>query len=296
MTKLFLVAIIFFATYSSILAATNNIQPGSCGQTSVPNRVNSIKRILGGDEATPHSIPFIVSFRSQYADPNEQGHFCGGALIRVSDSQEESDIVVTAAHCWAATRYPAFQVVAGAHDKTQLATGEWRVNVQDVVPYPTYDLTKTTPEIHAAQKPDMLIVKLATPIKFSPTIQPVCLPEKDETVAYGAQGIVAGWGQLGYDAGYPDKLQQVVLPVLNVDICDVTQLCAGYYQSLSKDNCPGDSGGPYFMEGANGYTLQGVVNYGGECKTGEPGYYARVAWYVDWIKEQARAMTSVKLD
>lgn len=49
--------------------------------------------IIGGEEAEPHSIPFIAQLFLQ----NHQ--HCGGSLIRMNDESAEGDIVVTAAHC-----------------------------------------------------------------------------------------------------------------------------------------------------------------------------------------------------
>lgn len=77
---------------------TVNPFPGRCGRSSFPQAIQSsrgnFQRIVGGVEATPHSIPFIVSLRP-YAFGS---HNCAGSVIRVNE-KDESDIVVTAAHC-----------------------------------------------------------------------------------------------------------------------------------------------------------------------------------------------------
>lgn len=68
--------------------------PGTCGQTTVTQRRKAgFQRIVGGVEAKQHSLPFLVSLRTYTGF-----HFCGGSLIRVGN-KDESDIVVTAAHC-----------------------------------------------------------------------------------------------------------------------------------------------------------------------------------------------------
>lgn len=73
-----------------------------CGYTFVTPNVNlavsarSKARIVGGTEAAPNSYPWIVSLQQ---GPTGSSHFCGGALIRVSQKKDESDIVVTASHC-----------------------------------------------------------------------------------------------------------------------------------------------------------------------------------------------------
>lgn len=68
-----------------------SIPPGTCGQSPLLKRGK--QRIVGGGEARPHSIPWIVSLRKW------KKHFCAGTLIRVSEQKEESDIILTAAHC-----------------------------------------------------------------------------------------------------------------------------------------------------------------------------------------------------
>lgn len=99
----------------------------------------------------------------------------------------------------------------------------------------------------------------------------------------------------------PDALMQVMVPVMGSDTCRQfygidaeSMLCAGYEQG-QKDACQGDSGGPYFVEGRNGYTLQGVVSWGSGCaRPRAPGVYAKVANLLDWVQQQIRALSSIK--
>lgn len=53
-------------------------------------------RIVGGEEARPHSWPWQVSLWCRYVDVEEQrrseGHRCGGTII-------SNKWIVTAAHC-----------------------------------------------------------------------------------------------------------------------------------------------------------------------------------------------------
>jgi secreted trypsin-like serine protease len=64
------------------------------------------------------------------------------------------------------------------------------------------------------------------------------------------------------------------------------QLCGGNYQ-YSKDSCQGDSGGPLMYEVNGQWILSGVVSYGDECaKQDRPGVYARVSYYLPWIRSK----------
>lgn len=87
--------VIFVLISLSGLAAMAMAQ--SCGQSigMRPNRKfdDDGQRIVGGTEARPNSHPWIVSLQL-----GSSTHFCGGTLIRVGNV-EQTDIVVTAAHC-----------------------------------------------------------------------------------------------------------------------------------------------------------------------------------------------------
>ena len=64
-------------------------------------------------------------------------------------------------------------------------------------------------------------------------------------------------------------------------------MCAGH-ESGVRDSCVGDSGGPlvknFVVDGDDAYYQVGIVSFGFECgKPNEPGIYARVTEYTDWI-------------
>lgn len=90
--------------YSISLAAVSDVPPptppptvfktNECGKQFVqPKLENSRNRIINGDDAVAHSWPWVVSVR--YFGK----HVCGGSLIPVLPGLDESDIVMTAAHC-----------------------------------------------------------------------------------------------------------------------------------------------------------------------------------------------------
>jgi len=251
--------------------------PKGCGQTAFSiNVMQKNNKIVGGIEAVKHSVPWIVSLRTSGR------HFCAGTLIRVRRDKEESDIVVTAAHCLGGR---SINVVAGAHYKQQAEPKEKSVAVAKDISHRRYD----TP----AHSNDIAVLKLSQSIKFNDHIQPACLPEKNQISVDGTMGLVAGWGTTG--SGGTEKLMNVAVPVMGTQECKryygatlvpETMLCAGYKQG-GKDSCQGDSGGPYTTKGKNGYTLDGVVSFGYGCaKPNAPGIYSRTSNYIDWIQEQ----------
>lgn len=267
------------------------------------------QEIVGGVEARPNSHPWIVSLQVG------QRHFCGGSLVRTGAS-EESNIVITAAHC-VADGLPD-TVVAGAHDLTRPTSGQVSVRVQDAVLHPHYNPDTTMN--------DIAVLQLQRPIRFGASVAggcgqspqmrpnlapqlasglaigPVCLPAPDEQVPDNTMATSAGWGltrEGGNDASV--ILMQVGVPTVNsnqlarmyapqgIRIDPKAMLGAGYAQG-GKDSCQGDSGGPLVMQGPAGYKLQGITSFGVGCaRPGLPGVYTRVSNYIPWIHQQIQA-------
>lgn len=80
---------------STPTAAFQSVGCGRQASNYRPYLAMRFNRIIGGITAKPHSWPWQVSLRRE----NGARHFCAGTILRVSDDQEESDIVLTAAHC-----------------------------------------------------------------------------------------------------------------------------------------------------------------------------------------------------
>jgi len=287
-------------------------QAPKCGQTSVPNKVSfsadgtPLKRIVGGIDAAPGSIPWQVSLKFK-----KGGHFCGGSLVRVN-GQEKSDIVITAAHCIEVYDFGEdelmnntvndFDVVLGAHDLRQTANGEQRVAVGKIANHASWIYPNKANPMRGFNN-DIAVLKLKTPVAFSKTIQPICLPSSSsDNPAVGKFGIVSGWGGIKARSidnsdrdqqEYPNILQQVTVPVTGS--CTSAEFLCGAYAEGGKDSCQGDSGGPYFFKKPQGFVLYGVVSNGAGCaQKGYPGMYSRVSNYLQWINGKIQEMSDVK--
>ncbi|MCY1074540.1 serine protease [Archangium lansingense] len=274
------------------------------------------QEIVGGIEARPHSFPWIVSLQQGAS------HFCGASIVRVGP-KEESDIILTAAHC-VADGISGVYAVAGAHDFYQPSSGQTSVRVARSVYHPAYDPDTTMN--------DIAVLKLERPIKFSgggcgqtpvaprpnslspgpqlssgAAILPVCLPASGEMVPDNTEATVAGWG-LTREGGYDTSsiLMQVGVPTVNsralasayasqgILIDPLAMLGAGYSQG-GKDACQGDSGGPLVMKSGSKYVLQGITSFGVGCaRAGLPGVYTRVSNYIPWISTQIKSLSSVR--
>ncbi|WP_233576574.1 serine protease [Citreicoccus inhibens] len=263
--------------------------------------------IVGGVEARPNSFPWMISLQSNGI------HFCGGSLLRVG-AKEQSDIVVTAAHC-IADGSTGLVAVAGAHDLEKPSSTQISVRVTRAIPHPQYNPDTTLN--------DIAILKLEKPIKFVglPTgtsacglssgirpapattpglvVGPICLPASGEIVPEGTLMTTAGWG-LVREGGFSTSpiLMQVEVPVVNdatlranysnqgISIDKAAMFGAGYARG-GQDSCQGDSGGPLIVKAGSKYVLQGITSFGVGCaRAGLPGVYARVSHYIPWLKQQ----------
>lgn len=100
---------------------------------------------------------------------------------------------------------------------------------------------------------------------------------------------LAGWGTTSFEGLPSDNLRQANIRIMTMcqyvySFDSTKQICAGL-DDYSKDSCQGDSGGPLMYEVNGQWVVSGVVSYGDECaKLYRPGVYARVSYYLPWIR------------
>merc|ERR1712018_620855 len=100
------------------------IGSGDCGMANGRSATSSY--IVGGKEATPHSIPWQVSVQTRSGF-----HFCGGTIIN-------ENYVLTAAHC--VKPGDRITIVAGGHHKKNFENdGGKRFNVERIIQHPEYN-------------------------------------------------------------------------------------------------------------------------------------------------------------
>ena len=123
-----------------------------------------------------------------------------------------------------------------------------------------------------------------TPIKM-------LTPEMEATLTDGFEFTVMGWGNTDTEnPQYPNILREVVVPLYNREACAATypqlteqMICAGLVEG-GKDSCQGDSGGPLVFQREGEWYQAGVVSFGNGCaEANNPGVYARVSQFNDWI-------------
>jgi secreted trypsin-like serine protease len=225
-----------------------------------------VPRIIGGREATPHSIPFQVYIEMYSAD---DGWYCGGSLI-------SENYILTDARCAYGGRH--CKVVLGAHNIQQTE------NTQEVQITASFIIHEMYYGRQLAY--DIALIALLSPASLSDAIQPVGLPKDDSDTYTGDTARASGWG-------LTDGQGSTISPVLNyVDLEVISQQeCEDVFGSLessiictSGDKgtgiCSGDIGGPLVING----TQIGIASFGVEnCPSGSPSGYVRITSFLDWI-------------
>uniref|UniRef100_A0A672FTI6 Transmembrane serine protease 5 n=1 Tax=Salarias fasciatus TaxID=181472 RepID=A0A672FTI6_SALFA len=157
---------------------------------------------------------------------------------------------------------------------------------------------------HRSHDSDIALMKLRTPLAFSDTIRPICLPQYDSDPPGGTQCWISGWGYTQPDVHSPDTLKEAPVPIISAKKCNSScmyngeitprMLCAGYTEG-KVDACQGDSGGPLVCQDESVWRLVGVVSWGTGCaEPNHPGVYTKVAEFLGWIYEMMEVKMAFK--
>ncbi|XP_068216461.1 uncharacterized protein [Palaemon carinicauda] len=255
----------------------------ACG-LSASSRLSAQRRIVGGTEAGFGSFPWQAYIRIGSSR-------CGGSLINQYH-------VVTAGHCVARARPSQIRVTLGDYvlNSNQEPLDPHVYGASDIKVHPNF---KFTPQ---ADRFDVAVITLDSPVRYEPHIQPICLPEKG-TDWLGSYAFAAGWGALESGSrARPKKLQVVDVPILDSRLCEDwhrqkginviiydEMMCAGYAQG-GRDSCQGDSGGPLMIQDSGRWYLAGIVSAGYSCaEVKQPGIYHKVSYTTDWISWAANS-------
>jgi len=280
------------------------IEPRTASCAKIPSWMKSdlTNRIINGKEA-PSVIPWQLAVATESLGIyNPIG--CGATIL-------DQTTVLSAAHCFIQDYKKVNQentyVLAGAQDMTD--EPNQRIKVAKFVFTTGKDKFNEDDKIN-----DIVILKLAEPLEFTDGfVQPACLPAAN-FFPDKKKAIVSGWGKTKYEnMQTSDKLMYVDAPLINDADCmknsqwlkynedangniqpqmpeiHRSQFCAGYVDGTKKDSCQGDSGGPLVMplsESDDSAVLVGVVSFGpsGCAVKGYPGIYAKVTYFLPWIK------------
>ncbi|KAJ8775896.1 hypothetical protein J1605_015959 [Eschrichtius robustus] len=205
-------------------------------------------QIIGGQEARPHSHPYMAYV--QIRTPRLKT--CGGFLVR-------EDFVVTAAHCLGSQ----ISVILGAHNVSRLERTQQRIPVLRAIPHPRYN----------PQNNQNDIMLLQTQNRLSPGT--LC------TVAgWGLVGLDRRTDTL-QDVWIRVQRGEECSRLF-MFYTDRTQICVGDPRER-KSAFLGDSGGPLVCNNV----AQGIVSYGKRIGT-PPAVFTRISSFLPWIRRTMR--------
>ncbi|KAJ8674921.1 hypothetical protein QAD02_010707 [Eretmocerus hayati] len=210
------------------------------------------KRTINGKIVQDRAYPCIVSL-----DNKRSGNVCGGIMI-------SRRLVLTAAHCIEQVDY--VRVFEYATSRRQ------KYEVSQMIVHPSF-----LPDSKSYQ--DIGLIVLSKPVKDAHVIQ---LPPKNLDVPTGANASAFGWGTIE-DGSVSKDLRKVDLPITYAGSCTIEDQFNAHWictESKQSDICDGDSGGPLLW---NTYVVGIASMVLGECRTGVPSIFTKVAAYRDWI-------------
>ncbi|XP_065273257.1 suppressor of tumorigenicity 14 protein [Emys orbicularis] len=238
-------------------------------------------RIVGGQNSEVGEWPWQVSLHVK-----GQGHICGASLI--SDKW-----LVSAAHCFreeGQIRYSdpkLWTAFLGLHDQSDR-------NNKMVQERSIKSIISNSQFNDFTYDYDIAVLELQSPVTFTTSVQPVCLPDATHDFPSGKEIWVTGWGATAEGGVGATILQKASIRVINQTICNTLltnqitsrMMCVGFLTG-GIDACQGDSGGPLVsVENSNRLFLAGVVSWGDGCaQRNKPGVYTRVSKLRDWIKQ-----------
>uniref|UniRef100_A0A670ZMW6 Peptidase S1 domain-containing protein n=1 Tax=Pseudonaja textilis TaxID=8673 RepID=A0A670ZMW6_PSETE len=149
---------------------------------------------------------------------------------------------------------------------------------------------------------DVALLELATPLRYTSTVRPICLPDRTHVFSEGRPCVITGWGSTkegGTDVPQNTRLQKAAVQVIREQDCwrfypiqiSSRMLCAGFPQG-GIDSCSGDAGGPLACREPSGrWFLAGITSWGYGCaRPSFPGVYAKVTAVRGWIAQNLKAL------
>jgi len=190
---------------------------------------------------------------------------------------------------------PLTRLPAGEHNTEVLEGTEQFLQVSEILAHEKY--------VKATADNDIALLRLASPVVYSPHAVPACLPTRplaERDLWAVGRHTVSGWGRRAENGPTSTLLRRLSVPRIRTQRCQEesgvaltdNMFCAGYIEGR-EDSCKGDSGGPLVTKYKKTAFLLGIVSWGKGCaQPGNYGIYTRVSNYLDWIHNRTASQAT----
>ncbi|XP_054252206.1 transmembrane protease serine 9 isoform X2 [Indicator indicator] len=257
-----------------VLDCSNGLDEHSCECGSSSALGSS--RIVGGSSAAQGEWPWQVSLWLRRKE-----HKCGAVLIA-------DRWLLSAAHCFDIYSDPKMWVAFLGTPLLSSTEGTMQ-KIFRIYKHPFYNLYSLDY--------DVALLELSSPLTFSSTISPICLPHTSHIFPEGARCYITGWGSTKEGGLMSKHLQKAAVHMIGDQACkkfypvqiSSRMLCAGFPQG-SVDSCSGDAGGPLACREPSGkWFLAGITSWGYGCaRPYFPGVYTKVTAVQGWIAQNLK--------
>ena len=242
------------------------------------------RRIIGGTEADAGAFPETVALMD-LSTPDPVTYMCSGTLIA-------PDLVLSAAHClfdWRGNRMHDADIgIYFGHDASSMPRSQALPITKSFIPtgYPRGEVTD--PSTGMGRDDDISLLVLTAPVT-DVTPAPILPFDQVATITQGTMLLLVGYGTTTLDYSGPDGVKfYASSPAQTHSDWEIIIGATG-----QPDTCPGDSGGPAFLDQGGTRTLVGVTvrafdNATQDC--GEGGIYTLAPAYLSWIAQQVGAL------
>ncbi|XP_004927140.1 trypsin alpha-3 [Bombyx mori] len=234
-------------------------------------------RLVGGEHTTIEQFPYIVALVYYYPRPAIRVQRCVGSLI-------SSWHVVTSGYCFTGAILDNMEIRAGS---TNALSGGTVVRVGQVTKYPGY--------VEEPKSGDLAVIRLATALGISNTVNVLFLPPQNTFIPDGTSLTTVSWGFEYVGGPQLETLKTITQRKINIERCkaiysgstkvDISDrvICAN---EVGRSTCFGDSGAPMVI----GQVLVGTASYHEGCGDDDhPDVFTRIDTYTNWIMQVATA-------